>query len=518
MDIVGTKSRVRNTLTNTVTGLAMKLVTLIANFVIRTVFIRYLGMEYTGVSAVFTDILTILSFSELGIGSAITFALYKPMANQDYRQIARLMHLYKTAYRMIAAVIFLGGLALVPFLDRIIADAPSVKEDLKIIFLLYVVNTAVSYLLVYKSTLFTANQQAYILSFLNIGMVIVRTAVQLLVIICFGRFLLYLILTICFTMLQNIMISLKADSQFREIRQHNKERLTPEERRHVFRDSKASALYKISGTVLTGTDSVVISAFLGTGIVGMATNYTMIINGIYALSLPFLNSVTASIGNLAASKDSERQYELFRMMNFVCEWFFCLSTVCLFVLLDEFIGSVWFDEHLLIGFWALLFLCLDFFIKGNTTIVSSFRSANGLFVQGQYRPLIMAVLNIAVSVIAVKAIGLPGVYFGTVLSRAATQLWYDPLILYKHVFKRTAKSYFCEYAVWGILLVSASVISKWINSILVLSVPLLSFLVHALVCVAVVCLFTVIVFGKSNTFHNCISYLCGVVKKTAKRQ
>lgn len=507
------RSRVKNTLKNTALGLAMKFVTLIANFAVRTVFIRYLGIEYTGVSAVFTDILTVLSFAELGMGSAITFALYKPIAEKDYRQIARLMNLYKTAYRAIAATVFIVGLALVPVLDKIISNAPTIKESLTVIYLMYIANTSMSYLLIYKSTLLTANQQAYVISSVHVWIVVARTVIQMAVIMLFRQFLLYLILNISFTVLQNVIISIKADKQFAQIKQYKNERLSREESKKIFKNIKAMALYKVSGTVLNGTNSIVISTFLGAGFVGFATNYTMIINEIYALSLQFLNSVTASIGNLVASEDNERQYELFRKLNFVCEWFFCLCTACLLVLLDEFIGTVWLGEEYLISFWAVLFLCLDFYIKGNTTVVSSFRNANGLFVQGQYRPLVMAVLNIVISIIAVNVIGLPGVYLGTVLSRATTQMWYDPLIVYKHAFKKSAKSYFGEYIVWLAVLVTSVVVTKLLNSYIIIPIPVISFVVHALVCAAVVCLLAAVIFSRYRVFHDSIAYVSGIIKK-----
>jgi len=165
---------------------------------------------------IFTDILTVLSFAELGMGSAITFALYKPIAEKDYRQIARLMNLYKTAYRAIAATVFIVGLALVPVLDKIISNAPTIKESLTVIYLMYIANTSMSYLLIYKSTLLTANQQAYVISSIHVWIVIVRTVIQLTVIILFRQFLLYLILNISFTVLQNVILNMATSRNSRK--------------------------------------------------------------------------------------------------------------------------------------------------------------------------------------------------------------------------------------------------------------------------------------------------------------
>lgn len=447
------------------------------------------------------------------MGSAITFALYKPIEQKDYRQIARLMHLYKTAYRIIAGLVFAVGLALVPVLDKIITNAPSIKENLILIYLLYIINTSASYLLIYKSTLFTANQQGYVISYVHVIVLAIRTVFQLVAIIWFRQFLLYLILTIGFTVLQNVILSVKADKQFEELKQYKNERLSKEESRGIFNNIKALSLYKISGTVLKGTDSIVTSTFLGASIVGMATNYTMIVYEIYSLSLQFLHAVTASIGNLVASKEKERQYDVFRMMNFVCEWFFCVCTVCLMALLDEFIGTIWLGEGYIISFWAVMLICLDFFIKGNITVIASFRDANGLFVQGQYRPVIMAALNVVISIVAVKLIGLPGVYLGTVLSRVLTQMWFDPLIVYKHAFKRSPKGYFLEYGTWLVILAVSFVAANAVNHFVVIPIPVLSFVVHGLICAAVVCVLTALVFGRTEIFRSSLGY----VSRTAKR-
>lgn len=507
------KSRVKNTLINTAFGIFVKLLTLVLNFATRTIFIKYLGIEYTGVSAVFTDILTVLSFAELGIGSAITFSLYKPIEEKDYKKMAALLNLFRNAYRVISGVIFVIGISLVPFLDKLITNVPQVKENLILIYLLYIFNTAVSYLLIYKSTLFTASQQAYVISAVNLCVMIIRSVLQIAVVILFKQFILFLIIAIVSTIIQNLIISFKAGERYKEIRQYKHEKISRDERKRIFKDVKALSLYKISGTVLNGTDSIIISSVLGANIVGIVSNYTLIITEIYSLALQFLNSVTASIGNLVVSNDNGRQYEIFRIMNFACEYFFCVCTVCLYNLLDEFVGTVWLGNEFVISRWVVILICVDFYIKGNMTLIGSFRNANGLFVQGQYRPLVMAVLNIVISIIGAKIFGVAGVFLGTVISRAATQLWFDPVIIHKYAFKKSVKGYFGEYAIWLFILVFCSVTAKLLNSFIVINIPVVSFVVHALICVALVCFMTFVIFGKNKVFRNSVAYVINIVKR-----
>nr|WP_295269212.1 hypothetical protein [uncultured Blautia sp.] len=510
-------SRVISTLKNTGMGLVVKLITLITNFGIRTLFIYYLGIEYTGVSSVFKDVLTVLSFAELGIGSAITYALYKPIHDRDYRQIARLMGLYKKAYRIIAVTVLSIGICLVPFLEKLVTNVPSVKESLVLIYLLYIIDTTVSYLLIYKSTLLTANQKSYIISIVTVGVTIFRTIAQAIVIVVLRNFVAYLIITISFTFIQNLIISKIADMHYPEIAKYKDETLSADERKGIFADIKALSLYKISGTVLNGTDSLIISSMLGAGIVGYTSNYTMIITELYNLMLQFLNAVTASVGNMVASKDKKRQVDMFVIMNFVCEVFFSICTVCLYCLLNEFVGEIWLGQDYVISKVVVLFLCLDFYLKGNATIVNSFRNANGLFVQGQYRPVIMAVINIIVSIVAVKLIGLPGVFLGTVVSRVSTQVWYDPLILYKYGFEKSVKNYYINYIKWFMVVVVSAGTSIYINSMFKINFSILSFIVHGLNCIVWTLVFILAFFGKSDQIKSVITYINTITKRIWKR-
>ncbi len=500
-------SRVRNTLMNTTFGIVVKFITLFSNFLIRTVFIRYLGIEYTGVSAVFTDLLNMLSFAELGIGTAITYALYRPIAQEDHLQIAKVMNLFKKAYRIIALVIFSVGILLVPFLDRLITNVPSVKESITLIYILYIVNTSVSYLFIYKSTLLTANQQAYVVSLISVICTMLRIAIQTVVIALFRNFILFLVIGIVFTVVQNLIISIRANREFEEILQYKKEQLSSGEKKHIFKDVKALVLYKVSGTVLTGTDNLIISSMLGANIVGFVSNYSLIVAETYHLALQFLNSVTASLGNLIASKDEQKQYSTFQVINFACETFFTICTVGLFCLLDEFVGTIWLGEEFLVSRWVILLLCLDFFLKGNATIVNSFRNANGLFVQGQYRPLAMAILKLIISVAAVIKMGLPGIYLGTVIARICTQLWYDPWILYKHAFRKNVKFYIQEYLAWVVVLCASVAASEYVNHFISIRIPIISFAVHGIICGLITVLFATLMFWHSGKIHQMLIYI-----------
>ena len=338
-------SRKKYTLLNTSFGIANRCVVLITNFVLRTIFINYLGIEYTGVSAVFTDILTILSFAELGIGSAITYSLYKPIEQNDYKEIASIMHLYKIAYRLIAVFIFLVGFVLAPFINLIVPCSPNIVEDIRLIFLLYVFNSASSYLLIYKSSLLVASQQGYYQSLINSGTHIAKAVVQTILIIELKNFILFLIIEILFNVLNNIVVSYFADRCFYMIRKYPYESLSKDRIFGILKNVKALSIYRICGVITNGLTSMLVSALVSIEMVGYVSNYTLVIQQIYTFTLQFFNAATASIGNLAASKDKHRQETVFETLFCYGAMFFCIFAVVLFNVLNDFIVDIWLGKQ-----------------------------------------------------------------------------------------------------------------------------------------------------------------------------
>lgn len=497
-------SRKKYTILNTAFGIFTRFVALIANFAIRTVFIDYLGIEYTGVSAVFTDILTILSFAELGIGSAITYSLYKPIEEKDFRQIAGIMHLYKQAYRYISLAVLLIGVLLLPFIETIVPNHPNIEEDLRLIFLLYAINSAASYLLIYKSSLLVASQQGYIQSIVNITSYICKAIIQVALIVYFREFVVFLIVEIVFNFLNNLMVTYVANKRFPEVYNHPDERISAVQIKSIFKNVKALSIYRICGVLTNGLTSMLISILVSIEMVGYISNYTLIINQIYVFTLQFFNAATASIGNLAVSKEKDKQEEVFNTLFFFASVFFCLIAVSLFSMLNDFVAKVWLGEKYQISITIVALLCVDFYLKGMATIFNTFRNANGLFRQGQYRPVVMVILNITGALLLYKWLGILGIFVSLVLSRVITQTWFDPLILYRNIFKNGYMKFLKVLLSWMFVLIVSGAITHFINSRIVMANAYACILLHGIVALLVTGLVTFIVFFRNPILRNSV--------------
>ncbi len=481
-----TESRTKKVIRNTSTGVAAKLALILFDFIVKTIFIKILGEQYAGVQGLFSSILTTLSLAELGIGAAIAFALYKPMAEKNYKEIAKYMDFYKKAYRLVAAFIFFVGLALIPFLDVLVTGVPDIKESITLIYVLYLFNTASSYLLIYRSVLLTANQNGYKVSLIEIISNAVKGIVQCIVLIIFKAFLAYLIIGISFTLLKNIVTSIVAGRDFKELKNYPHENLSKEERKVLLKDVGALALYTASSAVLHGTDDIIISAMIGTSIVGILSYYKMLKKAVTTMMNQFFNSVTPSVGNLAVTDSGDAQYRIFKKYNFSVFWITCFCSTSFVVLYLPFVGDIWLKEDkFLLPMSIIIALVTEFFMANMASVFSSFRKANGLFIQGRWRPLVMAIVNIGLSIILAKVWGMFGVLIATCIARAVTQLWYDPWLIYRKVFNRSVKEYFLKYAEYAVVTAGCSAITYFIANAINFSNVYVKFICLVLMCIVV---------------------------------
>lgn len=516
------KSRTVNTVLNASAGILTKVVGILSGFIMRTVFIHTIGIAYTGVSSLFTDILTILSFSELGISSAITYALYKPVAEEDHRRTAMLMNFYRKAYRIVAAVVLGAGLCLVPFLHilvpagKIDESNPVIRDQivgqLTLIYILYLVNSAVSYLFIYKSSLLTAHQEQRYASRVRIIISIVRLAVECVILFAFADytwcFIVYLVAGIILTRTENVLISRTADRRYPQLEEYRDETLPKEERQRIFKDVRALMIYKLSTTINSGLDSVVISAMFGSIWVAYVSNYRLVTTRLQALLNQFYNSVTPSVGNLAAKSDPQRQHTTFRTLFFLSFWLLCFCCTSLVVLLNPFV-ELWLGAEYVKSQLLVAVLIFSVYLSSSTHPISSFRTSNGLFTQGRFRPVCMLVINVALSILLAWWLGgrygaewgIIGIKLATCISSLLTLQWYDPWLVYREVFKRPVSSYFRTFIYYTLVAVGCAALTWWLGSLLPEMNTFLRFFILCVLCAIIPNGAVVLLFRKTEEFR-----------------
>ena len=532
---MSTNSRAQNSIKNASSEIAVRLLTAVSKFALRTVFIYTLGIQYNGVAGLFNDILFVFSLAELGINRAIAFALYKPLANNDDDAVARIMRFYKIVYRIIAAVIMLAGLMLIPFLKYLVKDVPDIKEPIWLIFILFVVQSASSYLFIYKATLLEANQQKRIVSYVNIVATIVQVVCESIILIVFKEYLFYLIFSIVCTLGKNIVISFIAERQFPILKRKTTTPLTKEESKQISADIGATAIYNVSNVVVQTTDTIVTALFFPTSIVGILSNYRLIFNTINTLISQISASAVPSIGNLAVNATKEKLRELHNRLGFMMFMignFVCATLLCV---LNPFIEDIWLNSEYLFIMPTVVVIIFNLYLCIMQYPNTAYRNSNGLFVQGRMRPAIMAVLNIAFSValailFSEKTSHLPnaaqwgvfGILLATPFARLVTETWFDPYVVYKHVFQVSMKGYIFDRLKYFLATVVSCVSTYFLSDIMIevmnISNVYLGFSMRIVLSCLVPNIIMLAIFARTDIFKETFKmFLSAVMKKSRSK-
>lgn len=294
-----------NTIKGTVSGLALQVFNILAPFILRTVFIYSLGIEYTGLNSLFTSIVSVLNLAELGVGTALVFSMYKPISEGDTKKICALMHLYKIYYRIIGVFVLTTGLLISPILPHLINGTYPEEINLYAIYYLNLGATVLSYwLFAYKGSVLSAHQKYYIINNISLVVSICQHIVLFFVLILWKNYYLYLVAILLFQVLKNIITAVISDKIFPQYQPEGM--ISVDERRVI--NKKVSQLFaaKVCGVVTNSADSIVLSSFLGLTLLGIYNNYYYILTSIMATFAVFYNSIRAGIGNALITESEEK--------------------------------------------------------------------------------------------------------------------------------------------------------------------------------------------------------------------
>ena len=453
-------SRTKNSIRNSTVSIITQVLTVIINFIVKTVFIHTLGSEYLGVNGLFSNIITMLSLADLGIGVAIPYSLYKPLAEENHEKINILMKFYAKVYNVIGIIVLTIGLSLIPFLGLMIKDMPDIPH-LRFIYALFVIHSASSYFFVYKRFLIESDQKGYITSKIIFVFSTILSILQIILLLLTKNFILFLLSSIVIVILQNIYISHKAIVLYPFLKEKSTSKMAKEDMKDISKNVSALLIYRIGTVVTNGTDNIVISKFIGLVMVGIYSNYLLIMNSLNTILNQLFNAITSSIGNLVVTTDSKRSSDVYEKLNLFNFWLYALCSICLLVLFNPFI-EIWIGKEYLLSFSVVFLLVFNFYITGMQAVTTSFRNAYGLFWKAKYRPLVMIVINIVVSIVLVKFMGIAGVVLGTIISRLVTVTWLDPYIVYHYGFQKSPKRYYIKYSVLLILFLVVALVTNWV--------------------------------------------------------
>lgn len=505
-------NRKKNATRNIIFGTCLKLYQIVVPFLMRTIMIYFMGVQYLGLNSLFTSVLQVLNLAELGVGSAMVYSMYKPVAEHDNNTICALMGLYRKYYRIIGMVVLAAGCVIIPFVPHLIKS--DVPEGINI-YVLYVMNllaTVFTYwLYAYKNSILQAYQRNDIVSKVTIITDTIKYILQIFTIVFLKNYYMYVLVLILLQIASNIITAAVVTRMYPEYR--CKGSLPKEEVAQI--NSRIRDLFtsKIGAVIVNSADTVVISAFLGLTVLAIYQNYFFIISSVIAFIAVVFNSCTAGIGNSIIVETKEKNYNDFKKFTFLIAWIAGFCTVCIVCLMQPFM-NIWMNgnEKLMLGMSEVVCFCIYFFVYEIQQLLLTYKDAAGMWHEDKYRPLVTALTNLALNIIMVQFFGLYGVLLSTVISIIFIGMPWLFYNLFTVLFKRNAVKYVIRVVYYTVITIVISIITYSVCS-LVPFTGIAELIVKLIICIIVPNLLFFATLFKFEEFGQVKALVKGILKR-----
>ena len=437
-------------------------------FIMRTCMIYFMGVEYLGLDTLFASVLQVLNLAELGVGSAMVYSMYRPIAEDDHPTICALLRLYRIHYRIIGIVILVCGLALTPAIPYLVKG--NIPAELNI-YVLYWINlgfTSLSYwLFAYKNSLLQAYQRADVVSKVSIGTSTLQYALRLFIIFVLKDYYLYILATLAAQVLTNVVCAVCATRMFPYLKPAGS--LAPEERKAISRRIRDLFTARIGGVVVNSADTIVISAFLGLSMLAVYQNYFYVVTAVTGLLGLIFSAALAGIGNSLATEPKEKNFRDLERLTFAVAWLAGACVCCMLCLYQPFM-EVWVGEALMLEYPAVVFFCLYFYIQEINTLLNTYKDAGGIWHKDRFRPLAVSAANLALNLVLVQFWGVYGVLASTFLVTLVIGMPWLLFNLFTCLFEwECLKGYVCAIAKFAAAAVVAAALCVFVCSVAGLS-------------------------------------------------
>lgn len=502
--------RAKNASRNAIFGFILKIYSLVLPFVIRTAMIYLMGVEYLGLNSLFTSVLQVLNLAELGVGSAMVFSMYKPIAVDDKVRICALMKLYRLYYRIIGLVVLVGGILVLPFIPKLIKSDVPVDVNVYTLYLLNLCTTVLTYwLFAYRNSLFQAHQRTDIISKITLFTDTIKYVIQL-VVLCFFKNYYYYVIAILFTqVLNNILIALNSKRMFPQYMPDGE--VLPEERKAINQRIKDLFTSKLGGTILNSADTLVISACLGLRVLAIYQNYFYIVSALQGIVTIIFASVIAGSGNSMVTETKEKNYADFRKITWITFWIIGFA-VCGMVCVYQPLMRVWVKDELMLPYGYVIFFCLYFVGVMTVQLLSVYKDAAGIWHQDRFRPLISGVINLILNLVLVNFIGLYGILLSTIISVYFISIPWIFYNVFYSIFQGKLKYYIKDIGRYSVVIIVCTVITAFICE-LIPNKGMISLVIKMIVCTIVCNMLFLMIYRKTKIFQEIKVTFLGMIRK-----
>ncbi len=439
----GDKMDKRKSILNVTVSVGFKILTMAMVIVVKRFLIQYCGNDVNGLNALYLSIIGFLAVAELGVGSAITFCMYKPIVEGDKDTVSALYHLFRRVYLVIGGVILLCGLIITPFITVFAKDYAQLDVNLYLTFVLMLLSVVITYLYSCKTSLINAYKNNYVTTAITSSGLMLQYVLQIVVLLITKSFVWYLICRIVAALAQWVATEYAARRNHTDILTNPTKKIEAPVKKELMKNIKAMFMHSIGYVLVNSVGNVVISAFIGVGVLGLYSNYTMILTSLTEVLKLVFTSLTSVIGHLyvEANKQTTKRYcENFHLLNFVLG---CVFFLGYYAVADDLIALL-FAEELIIDKTIVLVLTINGFVQFMRQSTLVFRQATGTFYYDRWKPLLEGIVNVVLAILLVHRIGVAGVLLATIITNLVICHIIEPFVLYKNAFGLSPKLYYLK--------------------------------------------------------------------------
>ncbi len=484
--------------------IGMYVINNVLKFILRSVFIITLSVEYLGLNSLLSDVVMLLSVTELGIGSAIAYSLYKPLSSGDNQTVKAIMQLLKRVYYYIGIIILLIGVSITPFLDYYIKD--NTIENLKYFYLFFLFANALSYFFSYKWILLTADQKEYIVNYYHSIFLIILTILQIIFLFLFKSYWSFVILMLFVKVFEYNYISSKANKLYPFLNDKSQDILPLGIKNNIIKNTRALMVNKFSILIGTSSFSIIASKYIGLEVVGLYGNYALILGAAATFCVQVFKTLTSFIGSMLINNNVKQNLKIFNILFYASAWLGAIIFNFLSVGLNEFV-ILWLGLDMQLEYSVIILMLLNFYLIYMQNTVTLFKEGAGLYWQERFRPILESISNICLSLFLVRIYGILGIILGNVLSRLLTSFWIEPYILFKNAIDVPFFNYLKQYFEYTVLIFVTASINVYITDSLFQNVSIMTFIIKIILSFIITNVLWLVIFGRRKEMRYLISFI-----------
>lgn len=505
--------RSKNAARNAAYGIVLRFYVMLMPFVMRTVMVYVLGVNYLGLNSLFTSILQVLNLAESGVGSAMVFSMYRPIAEDDAARICALMRLYKIYYRIIGGIVFAGGMIVMPFLPYLIKSDVPADINLYTLYFLNILTTVSTYwMFAYKNCLLFAHQRTDISTKVSIATETGKYILQIITLAVFRDYYLYTIVIIMTQIINNIVTAFVVGKMYPNYTAKGK--LAGEEVKAINKKIKDLFTAKLGNVIFNSTDTIVISAFMGLAVLAVYQNYFYILTSVTSIINIIFTSCTAGIGNSLITESREKNYRDLKKFTLFIVWITGFCTICFLVLYQPFM-KIWMTEKLMLDFRAVICFCAYFFINQIYYLLEVYKDASGIWHEDRFRPLVVSLSNLGLNLILVQFIGIYGIILASCAAKAFIGIPWTMYNLFKIVFHKNKKDYFKKLGYYTIITVCVGAVVYFLCSCVIWE-GIAGLVVKLIICLLLGNLLFFLIYRKDKEFLPLMETVKGILPQKLK--